>query len=355
MAVIGRNGSVCKFDRERTIAAYSVSIRRPERHPAMRLRSDPVSLVERVASTTMAAGITVSTTLVMLAASRPGSMATPSARSRTGSTISREQLTYIVPRRAAQPLAAAHPAAARQAPADPARDVSSTRSNQVTMPHRIAIDSAPASARDRVKSRSATSAVHDQWVQRAKFRFQEPDSPSPGATPTNPSYSSGGRGGKPAPGSAIGFPRVMSKSIRFDSALAAYHDKLEQGLSSGEFETPSGKQSELDSQLRARAAAAIAAKGAGTPIPGGAMGGGISAPLPFGGPSREQRARDSAVNAVTAKRLERVRQRLDSAVAAERRTSSDSLAQLADSLRPRACLDSAGNGGNICNKLRLQP
>jgi hypothetical protein len=169
---------------------------------------------------------------------------------------------------------------------------------------------------------------------------------------TNPSYSSGERGGKPAPGGAIGFPRVMSESIHFDSALAAYHDELEQGLRSGAFETPAGKQSELDAQLRAKAAAAIAAKGAGTPIPGGAMGGGISAPLPFGGPSREQRARDSAVNAVTAKRLERVRQRLDSAVAANRERSPDSLAQLADSLRPRACLDSAGNGGNICSKLR---
>lgn len=57
----------------------------------------------------------------------------------------------------------------------------------------------------------------------------------------------------------------------------------------------------------------------------------MDVPLPFGGPSRNQRERDSTINAQTKESLARVRRRLDSVVAARR--SSDRLAQVQDSVR----------------------
>lgn len=202
----------------------------------------------------------------------------------------------------------------------------------MTIPHAIVVDSAPLAATNPARIRSSTSDADDPWVRRALFRLHGPDSASDRVTMTRPSYSSGARAAVPASGGAIGFPRASSESVRFDSALAAAHDKLATGLSTGAFNSPSVRQDQLDAQLRAKAAAAIAAKGAGVPIPNGMIGGGIAAPLPFGGPSREQRERDSVINAVTAKRLAHVRQRLDSVAAARRSRSSDSLEEIADSL-----------------------
>jgi hypothetical protein len=61
--------------------------------------------------------------------------------------------------------------------------------------------------------------------------------------------------------------------------------------------------------------------------------GGISVPLPFGGPSKKQRERDRAIEAQL-KVLRALRQqRIDSVVASRKRRLADSLARVADSLR----------------------
>lgn len=314
------------------LPTHVVLIRRLELQTAMRFRSDPVSLMERIASTAMATGITVSATLLMLAASSSRFVPTSSSTVRLGTALPQEQLTYIIPRHPTLAQTPARQATGQRSRASPLPQPSSTRTEQVTIPHAIVADSAPLAASNPARTRSSTSDAEDPWVHRALFRLHGPDSASDRVTMARPSYSSGAHTGIPASGGAVGFPRASSASIRFDSALAAVHDKLATGLSTGAFNTPSVKQDQLDAQLRAKAAAAIAAKGAGVPIPSGMIGGGIAAPLPFGGPSREQRERDSVINAVTAKRLAHVRQRLDSAAAARRGRSSDSLEQIADSL-----------------------
>lgn len=315
------------------LSTHVVPFCRLEQQTAMRFRSDPGSLMERVASTAMATGITVSTTLLMLAAPRSRFIPVSSPTLRLGTTLPQEQLTYIVPRNTALTLTPALSAKGQGSRASLAPQPSSTRTEQVTLPHGIVVDSAPRAATNPTRTRSSTSDAEDPWVRRALLRFHGPDSASDRVTMTRQSYSSDARTVMPASWGAIGFPRASSEPIRSDSALAVVRDKLATGLSTGAFNTPSVKQDQLDAQLRAKAAAAIAAKGAGGPIPGGMIGGGIAAPLPFGGPSRAQRERDRAINAVTAKRLAHVRQHLDSVAAARRRTGSDSLEQVADSLR----------------------
>jgi len=86
-------------------------------------------------------------------------------------------------------------------------------------------------------------------------------------------------------------------------------------------------QADRDAQLRAQAMADMAAKAAGAPMSPSARGGvTLDAPIPFGGPSRAQRKRDSTINAQTKAALQRIWQRLDSIAAARRRHHADSLA-----------------------------
>jgi hypothetical protein len=317
------------------LSAHSVATCRPEQHQDMRLRSEQIPLTERIASKAVATGITVATTLLMLAASRSRFMPLFSSALPRGSGRTLEQLTYIVPHSTALTPAPAHTRTIRSSRAEPEQRASSARPEQVAVPYQIHMDSASVAASTSTRTDHTRSDTEDPWVRRALFRFHASDSASPLDTiGTNPSYSSGASASMLATGGAMGFPRARSEPARVDSALRAVHDNLAAGLSTGVFETPLSKQAQLDEQLRAKALAAIAAKAAGVPTPRGMLsGGGISAPLPFGGPSRARRQRDSAINATTAKRLARVRQRLDSVAAARRRRSLDSLAQIADSLR----------------------
>jgi hypothetical protein len=299
----------------------------------MRFRSEQIPLTERIASKLVATGITVGTTLLMFAAARSRLMPVFSSALPHSSRISEEQLTYIVPRSAELTRAPGPATSVQDSWVEPEQRTSSAKAEQVTIPYHIGADSASAPA-PTTKRDNTASDTEDPWVRRARFRFQRSDSASALGVMTNPSYSSGASASALATGGAIGFPRARSEPVRFDSVLHAVHDNLATGLSTGAFDTPASKQAQRDEQLRAKALAAIAAKAAGVPITRGMLPGtSISVPLPFGGPSREQRQRDSAVNAVTAKRLERVRQRLDSVVAARRRSRMDSIAQIADSSR----------------------
>ena len=122
--------------------------------------------------------------------------------------------------------------------------------------------------------------------------------------------------------------------MSFDSALRSVRENLAATLSGGQLKRLPLKQTDHDVQARAEALASIAARGAGVPIAHGIAGGGhIDTPLPFGGPSRKQRERDSTINAQTKEILARVRRRLDSAMATRERRHTDSLAHVEDSLR----------------------
>ena len=137
-----------------------------------------------------------------------------------------------------------------------------------------------------------------------------------------------------ARGVATGFPGRRSEPIRFDSALQAVRDNLAATLTGGQLKHVPLTQADRDVQSRAEALAAIAARGAGVPVTRAMSGGGrIDTPLPFGGPSRKQRERDSTINAQTKEILSRVQRRLDSAVATRQRRHTDSLAHVEDSLR----------------------
>jgi hypothetical protein len=300
----------------------------------MRFRSEQIPLTERIASKLVATGITVGATVLMFAASRSRLMPVFAAELPQPSRAPSEQLTYIVPRSAELTRAPAPATSIQDSRAEPEHRASPATPERVTIPYHIGGDSASVPAPTSTKTDNTAPDTENPWVRRARFRFRASDSASAFEATTNPSYSSGASASALATGGAVGFPRARSEPVRFDSALHAVHDNLAAGLSNGAFDTPASKQAQRDEQLRAKALAAIAAKAAGVPIARGMLPGtSISVPLPFSGPSREQRQRDSAVNAVTAKRLARVRQRLDSVVAARRRSRMDSLAQIADSSR----------------------
>lgn len=281
----------------------------------------------------MATGITVGAALLMLAAWRSRFIPVSSSALPRGADLPFEHLAYVVPRHASLGLTPARPAAGPPSPAEPERRAASPRRELVTMPHGIGVDSRTAAATPPSTAPTASDA-EDQWVRRALFLYHGPDSAAARETTTGTSYSSEASVGALSREVTVGFPRGRSEPVRFDSALRAMHDDLVAGLAAGAFDSPALAQAQRDEQLRARARAAIAARSAGVPIsPGMVAGGKIAVPLPFGGPSRAQRERERAVNAVTVKILARVRQRLDSVAAARRARSMDSLAYLADSLR----------------------
>jgi hypothetical protein len=151
---------------------------------------------------------------------------------------------------------------------------------------------------------------------------------------TGPASSSGAAAEAQAWRTAPEFLRRRSELIRFDSALRAFHDNLATTFTGGQLKHLPLTQTDLDVQSRAEALAAIAARSAGRPIARAMSGGGrIDAPLPFGGPSRKQRERDSTIDAQTKETLSRVQRRLDSAATTRRRRHTDSLARVEDSLR----------------------
>jgi hypothetical protein len=96
-------------------------------------------------------------------------------------------------------------------------------------------------------------------------------------------------------------------------------------------------QAEVDAKWRDQAFEVAAARGAGVPVRMTTAAGGVSVPLPFGGPSKKQRERDRAIeaelNASRALRQQRIDSIVAAIVAARKRRLADSLARARDSLR----------------------
>jgi hypothetical protein len=173
----------------------------------------------------------------------------------------------------------------------------------------------------------------DRLTARAVSPLLWPNASAANETTTGIASLSDAADGLPS-GVSAGFSRRRHEPIDFDSALRSVHDNLAAMLSGGQLKRLPLKQTDLDAQARAKALASIAARGAGVPIAHGIAGGGhIDTPLPFGGPSRKQRIRDSTINAQTKETLARVQRRLDSAMATRERRLTDSLAHVEDSLR----------------------
>jgi hypothetical protein len=127
-----------------------------------------------------------------------------------------------------------------------------------------------------------------------------------------------------------------AEPVRIDSLIRELSDRVPLGIVNRPPVPPPLTQEEKDAKWRDEAFEAVAARGAGRPVRSTMVGGSIPVPLPFGGPSRKQRERDRAIYAELLVAVARRQQRVDSVVAARRKRNADSLARLADSLRPRS-------------------
>jgi hypothetical protein len=139
-------------------------------------------------------------------------------------------------------------------------------------------------------------------------------------------FSGGGPNG-PAWATSSEFLR-RHPPMSFDSALRAVHGDIAASIANAQLKRIPSTQAERDIQSRNDALADVAAKSAGRPTTHTLAGGGrVDAPLPFGGPSRKHRQRDSTINAQTIEMLARIRQRADSAEVMQQR-KRDSLARI---------------------------
>ncbi len=250
----------------------------------MRLRADPASQTDRVASTAAAFGVTIATALLILtsAPSRFTPLPTPVATHEAERAADR--ITYVSPV-AVPTLTHVRSAVRTNTRPQPRSHLASPTREQVTPPPRQAVvpDSSAGTPAAPGQRRPAESDFERRWTAHGVSPLLLPGGSR------EPAYA----GAATAPGAIIHLP---------DS------------------------QVDRDAQLRAQAQEDIAARAAGSPMPTTPRGGiSIDAPLPFGGPSRAQRQRDSTINAQTKAILVRVRHRLDSIAAARKQQHADSL------------------------------
>lgn len=262
----------------------------------MRLYTEPVSRTERAASVAVATAVTMATSLLILVSVQPREAAV-SAPIRTRNADSAfEHLAYV--------LTHPHPAVAPTTPIA-----------------RPSPRSEPQHAATRPARGSASSSYLDDADSSANASVAPPVDPA-----QTPPTGIGGRWISPG----------ISPRLRPDSAATGPRTSAPSAIVNGPWQLPHLplSQSDRDAQARADALAGIAARAAGLPVARGMSGGGhIDAPLPFGGPSRKQRDRDSTINAQTKESLARVFRRLDSVTAARRRRNAQSLAGAEDSSR----------------------
>ena len=266
----------------------------------MRVRSDPASRYERVASIAAATAINVGIALVVFAPLRPRRVAesVPAQVHNAGQVT--ERLEYVIARAAGSPFA----------------------------PLRL-----PAHPRLRVQSQEQTPSVV------ADTGAGSPPRPVPslaGPKAAVPSELTPGVAGwwstigrAPAFGSAKTPFRRDAEPMNFDSALRVVRDSLGAEFAAGRPRSVPLTQEELDAQWRAQALAALAERNSEGLNPR-SISGGASIPigLPFGGPSHETRERDRA-NFAQAKEIQaRIQRRVDSTLAARRQRYVDSLARV---------------------------
>lgn len=300
----------------------------------MRLRTDPVSPTERVASIAAATCVTVATALLLFAAALPGFVPVSAPVSALDAGRASEHLVYVMTRAPLPAVAPAPPTATPPPRPESGGAARSPAGERVPPPNRLGVASASGAGTPPVTTPPTTSDTGSLWAPRAVSPLLWPDATSASETTAGTAGSAGAAAGAPVAGVAVGFASRRPALMRFDSALRALRDNLAAGLASGRLKPPPLTQAERDVQLRTEALAVIAARGAGVPVPRATLaGGGVAIPLPFGGPSREQRERDRAIHAQTLEILARVQRRVDSVVAARRRWRADSLAHVEDSLR----------------------
>lgn len=247
----------------------------------MRIRAEPISRSDRVASTAAASGVTIAAALLIFT-STPRFTALPSTDSASATAPAADRLTYVSP-------AATPPVRQVRTPVRATARVSTTsrvafpaHAEAAPPPQHIAADSSASAQPSVSPPHSATSDFERRWTAHGVSPLLLPGSSG------EPAYARGGM----SPGAMVHVPTT--------------------GI-------------DRDAQLRARAQEAMAAHAAGDPMSPTPQGGvSIDAPIPFGGPSRAQRKRDSTINAQTKAVLVRVRQRLDSIAAARRRQRADS-------------------------------
>jgi len=262
----------------------------------MRLRSDPASRYERVASIAVATAITAGTALLAF----PGRVAesVPAQVHNAGQVT--ERLEYVVTRAAGSPVA----------------------------PMRL-----PAHPRPRVQSQDITKSAAREQMSEAPSVVADTGTGSP--LRTVPRELTSGIAGwwstigrAPALSSAKGLFHRDAEPMDFDSALRVVRDSLEAEFAAGRPRSVPLTQAERDAQWRAQALAAFAERtgvlnprtvSAGASIPIG---------LPFGGPSHETRERERAIFAQTQEIQARIQRRVDSTLAARRQRHVDSLARV---------------------------
>ena len=270
----------------------------------MRLRSDPVSRYERVASIAVATAITVGTALLVFASLLPRRVAESVRAEVHNAARVTERLEYVIARAASSPVA----------------------------PMRL-----PAHPRSRVQSEAVVppsitpSVVADTGTgspPRPVLPLAGPKAAAPSELTTGIAGWWNTIGRAPAFGSAKGIFHRDAEPMDFDSALRVVQDSLNAEFAAGRPRSVPLTQAERDEQWRAQALAAFAERtgvlnprtlSAGASIPIG---------LPFGGPSHETRERDRAIYAQTKEIQARIQRRVDSTLAARRQRHADSLARV---------------------------
>ena len=265
----------------------------------MRIRPDPASRRERVASIAAATAITVGAAVLVLVPGRPRRFAEPLALSVHNASQPPERLEYAI--------APTPPVAPVLPPTHPKRRVQSpdiAKSEAVITPP-IAppvVADTGTGAPPKAAAFSETTAGTASWRSTISA---------------------------PAMGSAGAFFHRDAAPIHYDSALGVVRDSLRSEFAGGRPRSAPQTQAERDAQLRAQALAAFAGRNSAGTSPR-MISGGASVPigLPFGGPSREARERDRAIAAQNKEIQARIQRRVDSTLAARRQRHVDSLARV---------------------------
>lgn len=295
-----------------------------EQYPAMRLRIDPVSRIERVVSIAVATVATVAGALLVLSA--PASPSVP-ALVRDGGQVSEHLAFLIAP--LPSTVAPARSVVQRSSTDESRGGASPQRLKETSLRNGDTVESATTEAmsRSNIRVEMALPDTGSRWR-------------SPAVSPLlSPNPMTNEKSERTAGSSGVGpngrFWATASAFVRrhppmsFDSALRVVRGDLAASIAEGQLKRTPSTQADRDMQSRSDALADVAASSAGRPMTHTMSGGGrIDAPLPFGGPSRKHRERDSTINAQTMEMLSRLRRRADSAEVTQQRRHADSLARI---------------------------
>ena len=261
----------------------------------MHHRIYPHTRTERVASLVMATAVTLGTVLLILAAQVAGG--TTALRSAPADELTVERVVYVAP---PPPKVAV---ASRPVLRSPPRRGPTANVEPLPEP----LDAPP---RD---SASVAAATAPPLATRGTAVAE---SALGGASNTRSANAARSTAGAPVAGARAGFT----------------HGPVD-GVAPPPFKPLPATQAEIDAKWRDQAFEVAAARGAGVPVRMTTAAGGISVPLPFGGPSKKQRERDRAIEAELKVSRALRQQRIDSIVAGRKRRLADSLARVRDSVR----------------------